>query len=86
MGFEEALDLIEQQAGMDGFEEEFVGMEVLPVGLVDREGGEESDGGGMGSVAGCSDDLAAGLLALHAHVGDDHVVLASAELMECLAG
>ena len=75
MGFEELLDLLEQDAGVHGLEEQLEGAEFLPISFVDGEGGEEGHGGVIRCQSGRLDDFPAGEIALHAHVGDDHVVL-----------
>ena len=78
VGVEHLFDLADEDGGLHGLDEHLVGADVGPV--VVGEGGEQGDGGVVGSGAGGLDDIAAGGIALHAHVGDDHLVLAQLDL------
>jgi len=86
VGFEEFFDLAEQDGGLHGLDEHLVRAEIAPVFVGEGEGGEQSDGGVVGSGAGGVDDLAAGGVGLHAHVGDDHLVLAELDFGFAFAG
>ena len=85
MGFEELFDLAKEDGCLHGLYQHLVGAHVLPFVIVDREGRKQRDGGVVGSVAGGLYDLAAGSVGLHAHVGDDHLVLAQFDLGFALA-
>ncbi len=74
MGVQQLLNLANEDGGLHGLDEHLVGADVGPI--VVGEGSEQGDCGVIGSGAGGLDDLAAGGVALHAHVGDDHLVLA----------
>ena len=71
--------------GLHGLDQHLVGAHLLPVLFRDWIGGEQSDCGAIGSGAGGGDDLGTGGVAFHAHVRDDHVVLALAEQQLALA-
>jgi hypothetical protein len=81
---EEAFDLADEHGGLHGLNEHFVGSHVGPI--VVGEGGEEGDGGMVGGGAGGLYDVAAGGFGLHAHVGDDHLVLIQLDFGLAFAG
>ncbi len=77
---EELFDLLKQDTGLHRLDQQLVGAAILPVLVVDGKGGQKGDGRLIGGGAGGGDDLFPGGLVLHAHISDDHVVLASAQL------
>ena len=79
MRIEELLDLLKKNARVHGLEQEPVGAQLLPVLFVDGEGSQQRDGRMIWRGARGLDYFAACLVALHAHVGDDHVILLRAQ-------
>jgi len=59
---EEFFDLLQQDAGVGGLEQQLVGTESLPVRLIDRKCGKQRDGGMVRRGAGGLDDLVASLV------------------------
>ena len=86
MSDEERFDLAQELLGVHRLDQHFVRAFFAPLGAGQRKGGEHRHGRVVGSLLGGAHHVDTGGVALHAHVGDNHVIGVGAELLFRLAG
>jgi hypothetical protein len=76
---EQSLDLAQEIAGAERFDQQRLGMLPRPVIPVGGVGGEQGGGRFVALTASCADNLQTRLFGFHAQIADDHVVDAGLE-------